>query len=297
MAERWKTSPEAHHRPAYAVARLILPVLLLITLLGAAYLFTDAFLILPAASRSVQNAMLAISDLILPMAWYAVHLCNRRYGANYALAQLLAGLAILALVALINPGDVDNWINSAPALSWRALLAFGASFLFANFAAITFFDAARGPRWWTAPLGASFAASLVFSAVYYPAAFAGGGIAWADSALVHFALFFAESVLLLAPYYLLRPAMRPMPRHEWLFPFLPPPPPLAMSFREQFDQLLGHGAAQLLGIHDGDGLAVIARHVMADADGGEFDAGAGLDLLDHPAQMLLQVIAGIHRQG
>jgi hypothetical protein len=165
--------------PALIVARLILPVTLLVTLLGAAYLFTDAFLILPAAPRSVQNAM-------------------------------LAGLAILGLVALFNPGDVDNWINSAPALSWRAMSGFSLSFLFANFVAITFFDAARGPRWRTAPLSASFAASLAFSAVYYPAAFAGGEVPWTDSALVHFGLFFAESVLLLVPYCLLRPAMRPL---------------------------------------------------------------------------------------
>ena len=49
------------------------------------------------------------------------------------------------------------------------------------------------------------------AALYYPAAFAGGDvIAWTDSALVHFALFFAESVALLVPYCLLRPAMRPM---------------------------------------------------------------------------------------
>ena len=71
--------------------------------------------------------------------------------------------------------------------------------------------APRGPRWWTAPLAASFAAALVFSAVYYPAAFAGGEeISWTDSALVHFAVFFAESMVLLVPYYLLRPAMRPI---------------------------------------------------------------------------------------
>src|SRR3989304_227730 len=36
---------------------------------------------------------------------------------------------------------------------------------------------------------------------------------------------------------------------------------------EQFGQLLGHGAAELLGIDDGDGAAIIARDVMADADG------------------------------
>jgi uncharacterized PurR-regulated membrane protein YhhQ (DUF165 family) len=197
--------------PTLVVARLIVPVALLITLLGAAYLFTDALLVLPDAPRSVQNALLARSDLILPMAWYAIHLCNRRYGAAYAFAQLLVGLGIVALVALINPGDINNWINNSPMLSLRAMLAFGASFLFANFIAIIFFDAARGPRWWTAPLAASFAASLVFSAVYYPAAFAGADhLPWTDSALVHFIVFFGESILLLVPYYLLRPAMRPL---------------------------------------------------------------------------------------
>ena len=88
------------------------------------------------------------------------------------------------------------------------MLAFGAAFFLANFIGIAFFDAARGPRWWTAPLLGSLAASFVFSAVYYPAAFA-GQIAWADSALMHFCAFVAESVLLLAPYCLLRPAMPP----------------------------------------------------------------------------------------
>lgn len=195
--------------PALIAARLIMPVLLLITLLGAAYLFTDALLVLPDAPRSVQNALLARSDLVLPMAWYAIHLCNRRYGAAYAFAQLLVGLGIVALVALIS--DINNWINNSPMMSPRAMLAFGASFLFANFIAIIFFDAARGPRWWAAPLAASFAASLVFSAVYYPAAFAGADhLPWTDSALVHFIVFFGESILLLVPYHLLRPAMRPL---------------------------------------------------------------------------------------
>lgn len=197
--------------PALAAGRLFLPVTLLVTLLGAAYFFTDAFLMLPGWPRTVQNAMLAVSDLILPMAWYSLHLTNRRWGAAHAFGQLVAGLALILIVAVINPYDIDNWINNSPALSWRALTAFAVSFLFANFIAIIFFDAVRGPRWWTPPLAASFAASLVFSAVYYPAAFAGGQeIAWTDSALVHFSLFFGESILLLAPYYLLRPAMRPL---------------------------------------------------------------------------------------
>ena len=196
-----------YKRPIRIATRLLLPVILLVTLLGAAYLYTDVFLILPGAM--FQHAILATSDLILPIAWYCLHLTNRRYGAPYAFGQLLAALGIAGFIALVNPGDVDNWINLTPALSWRAILAFGFSFLLANVTGIAFFDAARGPRWWVPPLWASFAASLVFSAVYYPTAFA-GEIAWVQSALVHFLLFFGESVLLLAPYAFLRPAMRPL---------------------------------------------------------------------------------------
>jgi uncharacterized PurR-regulated membrane protein YhhQ (DUF165 family) len=202
---------QRYARPIRITVRLLLPVTLLIVLLGAAYLYTDEALMLAGAPALVQRAMLATSDLILPLAWFSLHLTNRRYGAPYAFGQMMAAMGVIALVALLNPGDVDNWIAMTPALSWRAILAFGASFLLSGFIAITLFDAARGPRWWTAPLVASFAAALVFSAVYYPAAFAGGDeIVWTDSALVHFALYFAESLLLLVPYYLLRPAMRPL---------------------------------------------------------------------------------------
>jgi hypothetical protein len=197
--------------PLLIAARLALPVLLLSTLLGAAYLYTDAFLLLPAAPAVVQQALLTIGDLIVPMAWYSIHLTNRRLGASYAFGQLGAAMVLIALAALSNPWDIDNWVNATPALTPRAVLAFCAAFPLANFVAITVFDCARGPRWWSAPLAASFAASLAFSAVYYPAAFAGSGqVAWADAALVHFALFLGVSVLLLAPYYLLRPAMRPI---------------------------------------------------------------------------------------
>lgn len=200
-----------HRAHILMAAHIALPTLLLVTLLGAAYLYTDAFLLFPHAPKLIRNAGLAISDLILPMTWFSIHLTNRRYGAPHAFAQLLAGMVIVSLIALVNPWDIDNWTNNNPAVSGRALLAFDAAFLIANFTAIVFFDAARGPNWWTAPLAGSVAASLVFCGLYYPAAFAGdAAIAWTDSALMHFMLFFAESLALLAAYHLLRPATRPV---------------------------------------------------------------------------------------
>jgi uncharacterized PurR-regulated membrane protein YhhQ (DUF165 family) len=185
--------------------RLAVPVLLLLTLLGAVYLYADA--VLPAAMLPLQGAPLTISDLVLPSCWTIIHLTNRRYGPGYAFAHLAATMVLALLVALINPGGIDDWLPALPSLSWRAVLAFFAAFAIANFVAIVFFDAARGPRWWSAPLAASAAAAFVFSGLYYPAAF---GAAAAPSGVMHFMLFMGEGVLLLVPYCLLRPAMRPL---------------------------------------------------------------------------------------
>jgi hypothetical protein len=39
----------------------------------------------------------------------------------------------------------------------------------------------------------------------------------------------------------------------------------------KFGELFKHDATQLLGVDDRDGPAVVAAHVMADADHGQFD--------------------------
>ena len=48
----------------------------------------------------------------------------------------------------------------------------------------------------------------------------------------------------------------------------------AALLAEQRGELLGHGAGQLLRIDDGDGAAVVAGHVVADADGQQLDRRA-----------------------
>jgi len=68
-------------------------------------------------------------------------------------------------------------------------------------------------------------------------------------------------------------AWRPGRAHAFLGPM----------FLEQLGKLFGHDAAELLGVDDGDRAAVVARDVVADADGDQFDRRARLDILDHPA--------------
>lgn len=192
---------------ALAAARLLLPILLTLVLLAAVYLYGDAVLPLEGWPQSLRRAGLASSDLVLPATWVSIHLTNRRFGPAYAFAQLLAVLGLAAMAVLIDPYGLDEWVTGAPDM--RAVFSFGAAFFLANVLAIAVFDGARGRRWWTAPLAGSLAASLAFSAIYYPAAFAGVRESWADAALVHFLLFSVLSLALLGPYWLLRPAMRP----------------------------------------------------------------------------------------
>jgi hypothetical protein len=192
---------------ARIAARLAAPVLLLFVLLGAVYLYADAAI--PAAwlPRWAEGYGLGISDLVLPGCWTLVHLTNRRFGPAYAFGQLMAALALCLLTALVNPGDIRNWLPDMAALTWRGMLSFFLEFGLANFVAIVAFDAARGPRWWSAPLAASIAASFVHGGLYYPLAFGLLGAA----ALAHFILFLLVSGALMLPYWLLRPAMRPLP--------------------------------------------------------------------------------------
>ena len=65
-----------------------------------------------------------------------------------------------------------------------------------------------------------------------------------------------------------------------------------MRLAEQLGEFFGDGAAELFGVDDGDGAAIVARDVVADADRDQFDRRAGLDFLDDVAQMPLEVIAG-----
>ncbi len=187
-----------------AALRLLVPVLLLLTLLLAVYLYADAVVV--PRMPLFAGASLTIADLVLPGCWTIIHLTNRRYGPTPSFIQLAAALALAGLIALINPGDIDHWLPVLPALSLRAVLAFFAAFAVANFVAIIAFDAARGPRWFSAPLAGSAVATFIYAGLYYPLAFGGIG----GDALVHFLIWLWEGAVLMLPYYMLRPAMRPL---------------------------------------------------------------------------------------
>jgi uncharacterized PurR-regulated membrane protein YhhQ (DUF165 family) len=194
-----------------AVARLIVPVVMLLLSFAAVYLYLDT----PATSvaGSVDGHWLTMGHLLVPVTFLCVHLTNRRYGPAYAFAQVVLSLtAAVAFVVFVAP-DLRSYapIRTVPDL--RVAAAFGGAFFVASFISIVVFDGARGPRWWMAPLLGMLASVVIFGLVFYPAAYAGNGD-WTHRMAVHLEFLAALAVLSLLPYWVLRGFVRPLPGYN-----------------------------------------------------------------------------------
>lgn len=188
------------------VGRLIVPVLLLLSALAASYIDMDArFSFLADASGRWFTA----AHALLPLSFFAIALANRRYGPSYAFAQVSISLLILGTLATGAPDALTAMLpQSAPAA--RFGMSFAAAFFLASFVSVLLFDAARGRRWWSAPAFGLLASALVFPAIFFPLAYAGMDPFWTAHMLEDAAFMAAGSILLLVPYWILRPLVPPL---------------------------------------------------------------------------------------
>jgi uncharacterized PurR-regulated membrane protein YhhQ (DUF165 family) len=150
------------------------------------------------------------SHLLLPLAFFAVHLTNRRYGPAYALAQAVLGLAALFFIDLYANNGADPAIQTVAIPSLRLAVAFAVAFFAAGFVSIIAFDGARGPYWWSAPLVGFLCAAIFFPLFFFPAAYAGLGDPWIGEGLTYMGILAGEGIALLFPYYLLRRIVPPL---------------------------------------------------------------------------------------
>ncbi len=192
---------------AVAAIRLVVPVVLLLTTFVASYLYNDTRL----AALGIPADGLTLGYLLLPTTFFAIQLTNRRYGPAYAFAQLVASwvIAIAGLVlARIYVPDLDL---PNPFPDGRVLVAFAAGLFLAQITAIIVFDGTRGPRWWSAPLFSSLWGAIVFCGIFFPAAFLGRSGLWLNDMLIDLGLMAGMGIVLMLPYWLLRPLVRPLP--------------------------------------------------------------------------------------
>jgi hypothetical protein len=199
--------PSARLRAFRAVARLILPVAILMTTYTAAYLYNDTKL----ASFGIPIGDLTLGALLLPTAFFATHITNRRYGPGYAFWQIVASWVIGLALLPVAQGYFGTRAVANPFPDTRTLLAFGAALFVGQVVGIVAFDGTRGRHWWSAPFFGSLWAGIVFCVIFYLAAFAGTGSPWTNAFVVHLGLMSAMAVALLIPYWLLRSVVRPLP--------------------------------------------------------------------------------------
>ncbi len=197
-----------------AVMRLVLPVIALLIAFAAAYLYSDthvAFLdgLFGGNGTPAPSTWLTWGHLLLPASFFAVHLANRRYGPNYAIAQVLIACCLIAGLDVAQAANSDVPAIALPHV--RETAAFASAFFVALLVAASVFELTRGTRWWTAPLYGSFWAAFAFAAVFYPAAFAGSDVPWLDYAMTHFGVMAAMAFALLIPYWIFRPLVHPLP--------------------------------------------------------------------------------------
>jgi uncharacterized PurR-regulated membrane protein YhhQ (DUF165 family) len=184
------------------LARLVMPVALLLIVSAAAAIYSD----LPAEGLGTfAGKPLSLGLALLPVTFFVIHLTNRCYGAGYALGQVvLAWLVAVAAFPVILP-------ILAVEPDVRVVAAFAAGLFFSQLVAIVMFDLLRGPTWWTAPLFASLIGGGVLCLIAFPAAFAGTSSNWSDEMLSFMALCAGAALLLLIPYGLLRGLLPPRP--------------------------------------------------------------------------------------
>lgn len=201
-------SRQAHGRrfagALLAPLQLVLPVALLMTISAASFLYGDVSAGLPEI-----GPWLTLGDLLVPLTFLAIHITNRRYGANYALAQVIGAWAFGA-AAIWAPRNDLGVLISRPLPAMREMIAFGGALFLAQIAAVAVFDGMRGPRWWAAPLYASLWASVILCIVGFPAAYVATATGWTTPMFIYLGVTVVEAITMLIPYWAIRGIVPPL---------------------------------------------------------------------------------------
>ncbi len=142
------------------------------------------------------NDWLTWGALTYPVAFLVTDLTNRTLGPKAARQVIYAGFALAVVLSV--------WLASP-----RIALASGSAFLVAQLLDVAVFNRLRAGVWWRAPLVSSTLGSIVDTALFFSLAFAGTGLPWITWALGDFGAKMAMATVMLLPFRLLMPALRP----------------------------------------------------------------------------------------
>ena len=142
------------------------------------------------------NDWLTWGALTYPVAFLVTDLTNRTLGPKAARVVICVGFALAVALSI--------WLATP-----RIALASGSAFLVAQLLDVAVFNRLRSGVWWRAPLVSSTLGSIVDTAMFFSIAFAGTGLPWITWGLGDFGVKMAMAGLMLLPFRLLMPALRP----------------------------------------------------------------------------------------
>lgn len=204
-------------RLALKVATLSIPSLAVMVTLFVAWqmrdvplTWFDGILSPPRQPDLYPSTWLTAGHAIVPVVFLIANLVNRRYGGDDTIAQVLLawGFATIATIAILYRFDPRLPLaGEVPHL--RIAFAFLGAMVLGQLAGAWVFEQVRGVVWWKAPLQSALTSSFVAVFVFYPFAYAGTDWVWLNRMSVDAGVKAAMSFALLAPYWALRPIVRP----------------------------------------------------------------------------------------
>ena len=142
------------------------------------------------------NDWLTWGALTYPIAFLVTDLTNRTLGPKAARTVICVGFALAVVLSA--------WLATP-----RIAIASGTAFLVAQLLDVAVFNRLRAGAWWRAPLVSSTLGSVVDTVLFFSIAFAATGLPWVTWALGDFGAKMAMAALMLVPFRLLMPALRP----------------------------------------------------------------------------------------
>ena len=194
------------------VAQTSLPSLTLVTLILLTFSLTHqgfselARLASALGVEAPSTAWVNWSGLGIALGFFAIQLTSRRHGMEIALAQIVSAWVLAGSILLAWP---ELALGEGGLMTVRAALSLAAALLISHLVVAVVFDGARCIRWWQAPLMSGLWASFVFAFLFYPFALMGTGQQWFGLLLVQLGALMAAVLLLLFPYWIVRPMIRP----------------------------------------------------------------------------------------
>ena len=176
------------------------------------FVWFDGLLSPPRHPELYPSNWLNWGHAVVPVVFLIANFVNRRYGEEVSITHVFVSWSLVILTAVAVLLQASPYLPPAgdDVPSVRVIGGFVGAMAIGQLAGVYVFDRTRGVIWWKAPLYSALTNTFVAMFLFYPFAYAGTYPFWANHMAVDAGAKALMSFLLLGPYMLLRPLVRPL---------------------------------------------------------------------------------------